>query len=183
MATPEEQLQTMIDNMPEKTGKSLEEWFGVLATSGEAKHGGMMKLLKGEFGVSHGFANTISALFRQQSAETPPDLVTAQYAKKQDLRPIYDVLVATVKTFGDDVEISPKKTYVSLRRNKQFGIIKPSTKTRIDLGVQLKGDPTTERLEDGKVFNGMCSHRVRVSSVDDVDDEVIGWLQQAYERA
>lgn len=185
MATnPDAQLQTMIDNMPEKTGKSLEEWFAVLGASGETKHGNMMKLLKGEFGVTHGFANTISALYRKQSAgDTPPDLVADQYAKKAALRPIYDKLIAAVQEFGDDVEIAPKKTTVSLRRSKQFGLIKPSTKTRIDLGIQLKGDPTTERLEDGKIFGGMCSHRVRLSSLDDVDDDVIGWLHAAYQRA
>ncbi len=173
----------MIDNMPEKTGKSLEEWFAVLGASGETKHGNMLKLLKSEFGVTHGFANTIASLYRQQDVETPPDLVAAQYEKKAALRPIYAKLIAAVQTFGDDIEIAPKKTTVSLRRGKQFGVIKPSTKTRIDLGIQLKGEPTTDRLEDGKVFGGMCSHRVRLSSVDDVDETVIGWLQEAYQRA
>ena len=66
------QLQTMIDNMPSKTGKSLNEWFKLLADAGLERHGAMMKLLKGEYGVTHGFANTISMLYREQAAGGPP---------------------------------------------------------------------------------------------------------------
>lgn len=63
-----------------------------------------------------------------------------QYAgDKSGLRPIYEAVVAAVRTFGDDVEIAPKKTSVSLRRSKQFALVQPSTRTRVDLGIQLKG--------------------------------------------
>lgn len=181
------QLQTMIDNMPEKTGKSLVEWSEVLAAAKLEKHGEILKLLKGEHGVTHGYANTISILYRQQAeggAPSEPDLVDAQYAgAKAGLRPIYDAVLAAVTEFGGDVEIAPKKTYVSLRRSKQFAIVQASTKTRVDLGLNLKGEEPTGRLEGGKVFSGMCSHRVRLTSSDEVDAEVIGWLRQAYERA
>ena len=66
------QLQTMIDNMPDKTGKSLQEWYRVLVGRRTEKHGAMMKLLKGEHSVTHGYANTIALLFRQQAAGGPP---------------------------------------------------------------------------------------------------------------
>lgn len=180
------QLQTMINNMPEKTGKSLDEWFVVIKAAGPEKHGEIMKLLKGEYGVSHGFANTISILYRQQAAGGPPpeaDLVDAQYEKKADLRPIYEKILAISKGFGKDVEVAPKKTYVSLRRSKQFAIVKPSTKTRVDLGLNLKDVAATDRLEGGNVFSGMCSHMVRLTKPDDVDDQVVSWLQQAYDTA
>lgn len=181
------QLQTMIDNMPEKTGKALTDWFQVLAAAGLEKHGAMMKLLKGEYGVTHGFANTISALYREQAAGGPAseeDLVAAQYAgPKADLRPVYEAVLAAVGGFGSDVEIAPKKTYVSLRRGKQFAIVQPSTRTRVDLGLNLKGVDPTDRLEGGNVFSGMCSHRVRLTSSDEVDIELIAYLKQAYDRA
>lgn len=180
------QLQTMIDNMPEKTGKSLEEWFGIIAAAGPEKHGQIMKLLKGEHGVTHGYANTISMLYRQRESGPPAevDLVDAQYAgAKESLRPIYEAVLATVTTFGDDVEVAPKKTYVSLRRSKQFAIVQASTKTRVDLGLNLKDVDATERLEGGKVFSGMCTHRIRLSSAEDVDAQVEGWLKEAYEQA
>ena len=181
------QLQTMIDNMPEKTGKSLTEWYEVLNAAKLAKHGEILKLLKGEHGVTHGYANTISILWRQQGEGGAPaeeDLVAAQYSgPKAELRPIYDAVLAAVGGFGSDVEVAPKKTYVSLRRSKQFAIAKAATKTRFDLGLNLKGEEATERLEGGKVFSGMCSHLVRLTSAEQVDDEVVAWLRQAYDRA
>lgn len=184
---PDPQVQTMIDNMPEKTGKPLAAWFEVLSASGLEKHGQMMKLLKGEHGVTHGFANTIALLYRQQAAGGPPaeeDLVAVQYqGAKAALRPIYEAVLAVVSGFGMDVEIAPKKTYVSLRRSKQFAIVQASTQTRVDLGLNLKGTEPTDRLEGGDVFSGMCSHRVRLTGPAEVDDQVRGWLKLAYEAA
>ena len=181
------QTQTMINNMPEKTGKSLDEWIEIITKEGLEKHGDIMKMLKGEYGVTHGFANTISILCRQQAAGSPPsetDLVAGQYAGvKADLKPIYEKVLEAVKGFGQDVEIAPKKSYVSLRRKKQFAIIQPSTKTRVDLGLNLKGIDSSERLQGGVVFSGMCSHKVALTSPAEVDAEVIAWLNEAYGRA
>lgn len=132
----------MIDNMPAKTGKSLADWFEVLTVSGLEKHGDRLKLLKETYQVTHGFANTIALLYRQQAAGGAPaedDLIAAQYATKTVLRPIYEAVVAATAQFGNDVEIAPKKAYVSLRRSKQFAIVKPSTKSRVDSGLNLKG--------------------------------------------
>jgi predicted transport protein len=181
------QLQTMIDNMPEKTGKSLTDWYQVITSSGAEKHGEIMKVLKGEHGVTHGYANTITILFRDQAGDGTPaeeDLVSAQYkGPKAGLKSVYDALLTGVSKFGSDVEIAPKKSYVSLRRKKQFAIVQPATTSRIDLGLNLKGVDATERLEGGKVFSGMCTHKVKLSSINDVDKEVINWLKQAYDKS
>ena len=85
--------------------------------------------------------------------------------------------------FGKDVEVSPKKAYVSLRRAKQFGIVQPSTKARLDVGLNLKGVAPAGRLEASGSFNSMVTHRVRVASAKDVDAELIGWLKEAYQSA
>jgi hypothetical protein len=99
------------------------------------------------------------------------------------LRPIYEALIAAVESFGDDVEIAPKRTYVSLRRKKQFGLIQPSTATRVDVGINLKGVEPAGRLEKSGSFNSMCTHRVRLTEPGQVDDDLIGWLRQAYDQA
>lgn len=178
--SPEQLAQTMIDNMPEKTGKSLAEWQTIVATSGAAKHGEIMKLLKGEHGVTHGFANLIAQKCIGNLDVSTDDLVTNQYQGKEGLKPIHDAIVDYVKTFGSELEIAPKKTSVSLRRKKQFALIQPSTKTRIDLGINLKGEPAQGRLE---AMNGMCTHKVKLTQVDELDDEVRAWLKQAFDRA
>jgi len=181
------QLQKMIDNMPEKTGKTLDEWFVAISAAGSEKHGDIMKLLKGEHGVTHGYANTISNLYRQKAEGGLPgedDLVEAQYSgAKSGLRPLYEAIIREAAKLGADVEIAPKKTYVSLRRSKQFAIVQPSTKDRIDLGLNLKGVDPTDRLEGGKVFSGMCTHKVRITTKKDINTELRSWLKMAYEQS
>ena len=158
--SPAELAQTMIDNMPEKTGKSLEAWQAVIAASGAAKHGEIMKLLKGEHGVTHGFANLIAQKCIGNLDVSDDDLVANQYKGKEALKPIHDAIVAFVQGVGSELEIAPKKTSVSLRRKKQFALIQPSTKTRIDLGINLKGVEPQGRLE---AMSGMCTHKIKLS--------------------
>ena len=178
--SPEELAQTMIDNMPEKTGKSLAQWQKLVARSGAAKHGEIMKLLKGEHGVTHGFANLIAQKCVGNLDIGAEDLVKNQFKGKEALKPIHDAIVDYVKTFGPELEIAPKKTSVSLRRKKQFALIQPSTKTRIDLGINLKGEPAQGRLEP---MSGMCTHKVKLSGLDEFDDDVRAWLKDAFARA
>ncbi len=177
----------MIAGLPTKTGKSLAEWLVLLKASKLAKHKEMVNLLKTKHGVTHGFANMIALQALNSDSHTESDtdsVVDQQYARtKAVLRPIYDAILAAVKKFGADVEISPKKAYVSLRRSKQFVIVQPSSATRVDVGINLKGVPPNKRLEASGSFNAMVSHRVRVSNVSEVDKELIGWLKQAYGAA
>ncbi len=185
--SPEEMAATMIANMKEKTGKTLEQWIAVAKKSGAAKHGEIVKALKTDHGMSHGFANLVAHKTLKSdagSAGGAADLIAAQYAgPKADLKPIYDALVKAAKALGKDVEISPKKTYVSLRRNKQFALIQPSTKTRVDLGINLKSEPAAGRLEKSGSFNAMVSHRVRLEKPGDVDRDVKAWLKKAYAQS
>lgn len=175
-------LQTMINNMPEKTGKSLEEWKKILKAKAFTKHSEEVNFLKKEHGVTHGFANTIVTLSKDDN-NSDEDLVTNQYKGKENLFPIYEKLLPIVKGFGNDVTVTPKKTSVSVIRKRQFVLIKPATKTRIDLGLKLPGKPTTDRLGNSGPFGTMCTHRVQLTSVEDVDDELIGWMREAYEMA
>lgn len=178
----EQALKTMIDNMPEKTGKSLAEWEKILNSKSFAKHSEGVKFLKEEHGVTHGFANTIVTLTKAKN-EAPVDLVSNQYQGKENLKPIYEQLIKMVEKFGADVTVTPKKGSVSIIRKKQFALIKPATKTRIDLGLKLVGKDLTDRLENSGPFGTMCTHRVQISSVEDLDKELIGWLIEAYEKA
>lgn len=180
-------VEKMIKSIEENYGKPFQAWVDLVKASGLKKHGEMMKLLKTEHGFSHGFANLVVHKARESdagSAASSSDLVDAQYSKgKEELRPIYDALVKEIKKFGKDVELAPKKAYVSLRRNKQFGLIQPSTKTRVDIGINNKGKEATDRLELSGSFNSMVSHRVRVTDMKQVDKELIKWLKEAYEKA
>lgn len=175
-------LQTMINNMPEKTGKKLEEWIEILNNENIEKHSMAVRFLKTEHGVTHGFANTIVTLSKENN-ETCEDLVLTQYKGKELLQPLYDLLISTVENFGDDVVITPKKGSVSLIRKNQFALIKPATKTRIDLGLKLKGVEVQGRLENSGPFGTMCTHRIQLKSLTDIDADVINWLSMAYQKS
>ncbi len=186
MASPEEQLQTMINNLPEKTGKGLDTWLKLLRGAELSKHGELVNHLKTEHQVTHGFANLIASEFLKtgESLKSPEELVETQYAgPKSALRPIYDTLIGVVERFGDDVELAPKKAYVSLRRSRQFAIIQPSTASRLDVGINLKDVEADDRLEASGSFSAMVSHRVRVEDAIEIDSELKDWLKQAYDQA
>ena len=178
---------TMIKNLEEKTGKTLAQWVTVVKGLGPKKHGEIVSFLKETHEMGHGYANLVAhsaAGLVGEDAASGDDLVAAQYAgDKAALKPMYDQLIKAITTFGKDVEVSPKKTYVSLRRSKQFALIQPTTKTRLDVGLNLKGVAPSGRLEASGSFNAMCTHRVRLESADQIDKALTAWLRDAYEKA
>lgn len=175
-------LETMISNMPEKTGKKLEEWFEILALENFEKHSVAVKFLKTEHGVTHGFANTIVSLSRETNANSE-DLISNQYLGKESLIPIYNMLISHVEKFGNDVVITPKKGSVSLIRQKQFALIKPATKSRIDLGLKLKDVEVQGCLENSGPFGAMCTHRIQLKNIADINEVVLKWLLIAYQKS
>lgn len=186
MATVEDGVAAQIRNIEATYGKPMPEWFAIIAESGTTKHSDVVAMLKAEFGMTHGAAHRVSLLARQAAA--PPvdpgaDPADVLYAgAKSGLRPIHDALIGVVRGFGD-VDIAPKKGYLSLRRRKQFAMIQPSTASRIDLGLILPGIVASGRLEPAAGFNALFTHRVRITSPTDLDEQVTGWLGDAYDRA
>jgi predicted transport protein len=173
----------MVANFKEKTGKTLEEWVKRVKASGLDKHGQIVAWLKSEHGMGHGFANLVAHTASGLVDADGDDLLEAQYAgPKAALRPLYNTIASYAQRLGADVEIAPKKTSVSFRRSKQFACATPATKSRIDLGIQLKGAPANSRLQELKA-GSMTSHNVKLDSLEDFDDELKAWLKQAYERA
>jgi predicted transport protein len=136
----------------------------------------------------HGYANVVALQTLKGDVTAPAPAAGDAESKwfegdKAAIRPIYDAVMTAVAKLGSDVELAPKGTYMSLRRSKQFACVHPSTKSRLDLGLQLKGVAPAGRLEKAGSWNAMVSHRVRLESADGVDAEVRGWLKQAYDAA
>ncbi|NOQ72424.1 MAG: DUF4287 domain-containing protein [Crocinitomix sp.] len=169
----------------EKTGKPLDHWIGIVQASKIEKHKAIMDFLKSEHGFSHGFANFVALKSRKADAGSIDnvDLLINQYKGKEHLKSIYDDLLSKVNEFGTDITITPKKDSVSFIRKKQFLLIKPATKTRIDMGLKLKGKALTERLENSGPFGAMCTHRVKISALEEVDAELLEWIKEAYEKS
>ncbi|WP_192350220.1 DUF4287 domain-containing protein [Algoriphagus sp. Y33] len=178
--------QTMIENLEKNTGKSLDEWTAIVLKENLKKHGEILKFLKSEHGFTHGFANLIAhkALKSDSgSVEDTHELITKQYQGKEHFLPIYEKLSTEIKAFGSDMEFAPKNSYVSVRRKKQFAMLIPATKTRYEIGINLKGHPPEGILEIDTKTNGMCSHKIHLAEASDLTPEVISWLKKAYETA
>lgn len=169
----------------EKTGKPLAHWIGIVRQQNFEKHGEIMKFLKSEHGLTHGYANFVAHKARESDAgpTSDKDLVLNQYKGKEGLLLIYAKLLTEINKFSSDVEIAPKKGSVSLRTKNQFVLIQPSTKTRIDLGLKIKDKKPAGRLESSGPFGAMCTHRIQLRDISEVDDEVIDYLREAYDKS
>ncbi|MDX5422622.1 MAG: DUF4287 domain-containing protein [Hymenobacteraceae bacterium] len=182
----EQAEKTMIDNLYKNTGKTLEQWTELVRAKNFAKHGEIIKFLKEEHSFTHGFANLVAHKSKSSDAGSIEDkdaLIEKQYKGKEHFRPLYDVLLSQVQQFGDDVEVAPKNSYVSLRRKKQFAILQPATKTRFEVGLNLKGQEPEGALEAIDKANAMCSHKIILTSQEQITPEVIDWIRTAYQHA
>lgn len=181
MATPEDAIQSQIRNIEQATGRSMDAWTALIEASELERHNQILTRLKDVHGFSHGNANLVALRARNGAAPRGVALVDAMYSgKRSTIRPLHDQAIALVKTFGADVELAPKKAYVSLRRSKQFGTVGPGPDGQLEIGLNLNGEEPGTRLQ---AAGGMCTHRVRLSSNDELDDELVGWLRSAYDRA
>ncbi|GIK21359.1 MAG: DUF4287 domain-containing protein [Ignavibacteriota bacterium] len=177
--------QTMIENLRKNTGKTLEQWIDIVKKQNFAKHGEIIKFLKEQHEFTHGFANLVAHKANESDAgpaDNQDDLITKQYKGKEHLKPFYDKLISEIQSFGNDIEIAPKNAYVSLRRKKQFATLNPATKTRFEIGINLKGQEPKGKLEPEKP-NSMCTHKINLTDITNIDKEVIEWIKKAYENA
>lgn len=190
MSSLEKALATQLANIEKRTGKSLGELARIVKASGLTKHGEIRDMLKRDLGMGHGDANTLVHHVRKadeaasgvKKSTTAEDSLDDIYSGvKAALRPIHDRLMAAIAKFGD-FEIAPKKTYVSLRRKKQFATIGPATNTRVEVGLNMKGVPATERLLAMPDMS-MCQYKVKVTDAAEVDAELIGWIKRAFDSA
>jgi hypothetical protein len=183
-------VATQLANIEKRTGKSLADLADIITKSGLTKHGELRDMLKKDLGMGHGDANTLvhhvlksdGASAAEAAGTSHDDLLAGIYSgPKAGLRPIHERFMAAIAGFGP-FEIAPKKGYVSLRRKKQFAMLGPGTNTRIDVGLNMKDVPGTDRLL-AQPAGGMCQYKVRLTTPGEVDDELIGWVRRAYDSA
>jgi hypothetical protein len=170
---------TMIANLHKNTGKTLEEWVAISSSQNLEKHGQIVKYLKEQHAFTHGFANLVALKTMASrgaaagaAAEDEATLVKSQYEGKEQFYPLYEKILALIKAFGADVEVAPKKSYVSLRRKKQFALLNPITKTRFEIGIILKNQPGKGKLEPITAANAMCTHKISLAGEQDLTPEV-----------
>jgi hypothetical protein len=170
-------------NLPAKTGKRLEDWIQLMEEAGPTGTKARMEWLKVEHGLGRDTALSIVEIAEGRGNPDPEALVEAMFAgPKAGLRPLYEALLAFALSLGEDAKATPCSTYVPLLRRNTFAIVKPTTRTRIDLGLALPGVEPNARLSAAKgLGSARITHLVGLSTLDDFDDAVKGWLRAAYE--
>ena len=178
-------MANYVANLEKTTGKKIDYWAAIVKKSKLEKHGELVAMLKKDHAITHGYANMIVhyAKGNFEASKDTDTILAAQYKGKENLQQWYDKIAKEVAKFGKDVQFSPKKTYVSLVRKKQFALIQPSTKTRLDIGLNIKGVPVTKNVEDGKSWNAMCTHRIKVEDEKAINKDLISWIKKAYDQA
>ena len=185
MADVQKAIATQIKNIEARTGKTSAQLVAHVKSSGLGKHSEIVSMLKNDFALGHGDANTIAHLAKDagKASENPADdpLDALYVGAKLALRPIHDALISYLNQLGA-FEAAPKQKYISYRRAKQFAMIGPATNTRVELGLNIKELPDSPRLE--KLPAGqMCNFRVKLTDVQQVDAELLAWIKAAYEVA
>ena len=181
-------MATQLANIEKRSGKTLAELTALIKKSGLSKHGELRDMLKNDLGMGHGDANTLVHYALQsdggsQAAGKSSDAVLDEiYAgPKAGFRPIHEALMREIAAFGD-FEVAPKKGYVSLRRKKQFAMIGPATNTRFEVGLNMKGVASTDRLL-AQPSGGMCQFKVKLTQLQDVDAELLTWIRRAFDES
>ena len=187
------QIQKWVSELPQKTGRSLEEWMALTRKSGPATEKERREWLKKEHNFGTNSALWIAGRLEGKNTEedspeaylkTAEEWVEAQYAgARAALRPLYEQLLKLGFSLGKDVKACPCKTMVPFYRKHVFAQIKPSTNTRIDLGFALGNMKTPKRLIDTGGFEkkDRITRRIEIKSKDDIDDEIKRWLAKAYD--
>ena len=187
-------MQKWLAELKQKTGRSLDEWLRFVKKNGPKDEKSRREWLKQEHGLSTNTAWWIAERAEGKGFEgDDPDkyleaaegYVEEMFADgKAPLRPIYDELLKIGLKVGKEAKACPCQTIVPLYRNHVFAQIKPTTRTRIDLGFALGDMKPKGRLIDtgGFAKKDRITHRIPITSLDDIDDEVKQWLRVAYDR-
>jgi hypothetical protein len=185
-------IQNIMAGMKQKTGRSVDEWLQLIEKQAPGGEKERRAWLKEKHGLGMNYAWWLAERSLGKGDDGDPETYLKQAEEYVDkmfsgpktaLRPIYDALLKLGRSMGDDVRVCPCQTIVPFYRKHVFAQIKPTTQTRIDLGLALKDMKTPKRLIDtgGLEKKDRITRRIEISSLSDIDDEVKKWLVKAYE--
>jgi len=189
--------QAIVANLKEKTGRSLAEWSKLLDKEAPKDEAARREWLQKKQKLGMTTAWMIAELSVGKGQEgvdgdaylaAAPGYVEKMYAgRKSGLKPLHDALIDLGRAVAKDVKICPCETIVPFYRDHVFAQIKPSTLTRIDFGLALKGLDSKVKLSKRLVDTGglkkgdRITHCFPITSPDEIDGEVKRWAKIAYD--
>ena len=197
MADPEAARLSQLRNIQARTGQTIAQLHAAIAATGLVKVGERRSWAMEQFKLGYGDANALALWMGKPLPDlgegAPPALAAAPVTHGEDpldaiytgakagLRPLHEAVLQALHAFGP-FEVAPKKTYVSLRRKKQFAMLGPATKDLVELGLNVKGLPNHPRLK-ALPPGGMCNYSLRLGSAAELDADLLGWAHTAYNAA
>ena len=187
LTSPSDMMNSVSDSMKERTGKTLEEWVEAVRASGvdSLDQRTVRNWLKSEHGVLQNSQWAIADAAARAAGWVRPSVegyIDSQYqSEKANLRPIFDALREIIEGLGEDVTVEGRGGYTPFVRNRQFAAVQAATKTRVDLGLRFREAPQSELLST-KSLPGQSTHKIGLTSSEDITEEVVGLIRLAYEQ-
>jgi predicted transport protein len=184
--SPNDMTAAVSDNIQKNTGKTLEEWVAAVLESGldPLDQNSVRKWLKSEHNIPQNTQWAIADAAARAVGwvrPSPDGYIDSQYqGKKAILRPIFDSIRAAIMRIDPLVSVEGRGGYTPFVHKRQFTAVKASSKMVV-LGLRYREAPSSDRLLEGKA-TGQCTHRVELTSPEQVDEEVIRLLTIAHEQ-
>ncbi len=186
MTSPADMMTSVTDSMKERTGKTLEEWVAAVQSAGvdQLDQKAVRNWLKDQGVLQNSQWTIADAAARAAGWERPSveGYIDSQYqGEKAPLRAIFDTLREIIEDLGEDVRFEGRGGYTPFVRKRQFAAIQASTKTRVDLGLRFKQAPDSDLLSTTSL-PGQSTHKLGLTSVEQITDEVRELIRLAYEQ-
>lgn len=184
---PNDMMAAVATSLKERTGRTLEEWVALVQASGidPLDQNAVRRWLRTEHGVPQNSQWAIADAAARAAGWVPPTLeqsIDEQYAgAKAALRPIFDRLRQVLESFGDDVKMEGRATYIPFVRRRQFAAVAAATRNRVDVGLRYTDPPASGLLTPANA-PGQATHRLSITSSTEIDDEVVRLLRTAYDQ-
>ena len=186
MISPTDMMSSVTDSMKERTGKTLEEWVAAVQATkiDPLDQKAVRNWLKSQGVLQNSQWAIADAAARAAGWERPSveGYIDSQFqGEKAALRPIFDALREIIEGLGEDVTAEGRGGYTPFVRKRQFAAVQASTKTRVDLGLRFRQAPDSALLSTTSL-PGQSTHKLGLSSVDEITDEVVELIRLAYEQ-
>ncbi len=175
-----------MDALAGSTGKDLAAWQNAIDTFGSKKRNDVIAWLKTEHGFGHMNASLLAGIHANGGKPvyaSTDDLLETQFAKAADMRALYDDFIGFIAKNFPDATILPKKTYVSVLENREFGAVNIKPK-ELRIGLDLGDRPFDERVEKAKLTGPIprISHMVVVDDAGKLNSDLATLLKESHGR-
>jgi len=188
-------VQKWIAELKAKPGRSLDEWVALAKEEGPASETDRREWLKINHKLGTNSAWWIAARVEERNRKKirlkgiwqrrrSMSMSSIRGRKNRCGHSIQRVLRLAAK-LGAEVKACPCKTIVPLYRNHVFAQLKPTTNTRLDLGLSVAHyqGKLPKRLVDtgGLAKKDRVTHRIGPTTQKEIDSDVEKWLKIAYD--